>query len=59
MVNPLELTKLGVKARFQKLGSLKYFVIAGLIFLVFAGIEMLRYEEYNRCVVTKNKNNKI
>jgi hypothetical protein len=35
LVSPVELTKLGVIERFQKLGLLRYILIASLVFLVF------------------------
>jgi hypothetical protein len=51
MVTPVELSKLGARARFEKLGSLKYILIGTVIFLVIAGMEMIRYKEYDRCVI--------
>src|SRR6266404_1175630 len=50
MVNPVELTKLGVKARLQRLGSLKYILIGALLALVLGAIEIARYNQYVRCV---------
>jgi hypothetical protein len=40
MVSPLELTRLGVIERFQKLGSLKYILIAGLVSLVLGELKL-------------------
>jgi hypothetical protein len=56
MVSPVELSKLGVRARFQRLGSLKYILLCGLLFLGFAGVEMLRYKNYDKCVNIETKN---
>jgi hypothetical protein len=53
VVSPVELTKLGFKARIQKLGFVKYILIGGLLFLVFAGIEMVRYNRHHDCVRTE------
>jgi hypothetical protein len=50
MVSPVELTKLGVKARLQRLGSLKYILIVGLLALVIGGIEIIRYNDYENCL---------
>jgi len=46
----VELTKLRAAARFQRLGSLKYLLICGLIFLTLAGIEVLRYKQFQTCL---------
>lgn len=50
MASPVELTKLGLKARLRNLGSLKYILIAGLLALVLGGIEIVRYNVYQKCV---------
>jgi hypothetical protein len=56
MVSPVELTKLGVIARFQKLGSLRYVLIAGLLSLVLGGIEIHRYNKYSFCMNEASNN---
>src|SRR5438874_6163787 len=54
MASPAELSRLGARARFQKLGSLKYIVASTLILLICAAIEVPRYEQYHQCINTES-----
>jgi hypothetical protein len=49
VVSPVELSKLGLRERLNRLGYLRYIVIIGMIFLVMAGIEVFRYTRYITC----------
>jgi hypothetical protein len=50
MVNPVELTKLGVRARIGRLGSLNYILIASFLLLILGADEIWRYNQYSECI---------
>jgi len=55
MVSPVELTKLGVRARIHRLGPLKYILIASFLLLILGATEIWRYNEYRQCIETSTK----
>jgi hypothetical protein len=57
MANPVELSKFGIVARFRRLGSFRYILIAGCILLVICFIEIVRYIQYSDCVSEKSVSN--